>query len=62
MRSMIIELYQSGHSVKDIHSILTNEFGQHAYSLPSIYFWIRQAKSGRKDVQDEERTGRSIDE
>jgi hypothetical protein len=61
-RVMIKFLRFKGIKLVDIHHELTKIFGEEAYALPRVKYWIHQLKTGRKIMTDDVRPGRlSID-
>ena len=55
-------LFGLGNSNKEIHDSLKRIYKDRAYSPSAIQYWTQQFKLGRKDVQDEPRSGRPREE
>jgi hypothetical protein len=52
-----------GADARDIADKLQTQFGEHAYKLWTIQFWITEVRLGRQDLHDEIGTGRpSLDD
>jgi hypothetical protein len=43
-------LWKEGCLAKNIHDRLQAVYGDAAYALPSVYFWIKELKCGREDT------------
>jgi hypothetical protein len=59
-RVIIRFLWKEGIDAHEITHIFQAEFGEHAYALRTVRFWIGEVWLGRKDLHDEMRTGRSL--
>jgi hypothetical protein len=52
-------LSSEGADATEIHSRLLRAFQEDAYTISSVYEWIRAFKTGRTSVADEHLAGRS---
>jgi hypothetical protein len=57
---IITFLSTEGADDQDIVGKLQTQFGEHAYQLRTIQFWIAEARLGRSDLHDEIRTERLL--
>ena len=60
-RAVIRYLYLEGKSGKEIHSELADFYGSSAPSYAQVKFWVGEFKRGRTSLEDEARSGRSLD-
>ena len=60
-RAVIRYLYLKGKTGKEIHSELADVYGSTAPSYAQVKFWVGEFKRGRTSLEDEARSGRSLD-
>jgi hypothetical protein len=57
-RVIIRFLWKEGIDAHEIIHRLQEQFGEHAYKLRTVRFWITEIRLGRQDLHDEIRIGR----
>ena len=60
-RAVIRYLYLKGKSSQEIHCDLNNVYGSSVPSYAQVKFWVGEFKRGRTSLEDEARSGRSLD-
>ena len=59
-RAVIRYLYLKGKTGKEIHGELADVYGSSAPSYAQVKFWVGEFKYGRTSLEDEARSGRSL--
>ena len=54
-------MYLKGKTGKEIHGELADVYGSSAPSYAQVKFWIGEFKCGRTSLEDEARSGRTLD-
>jgi hypothetical protein len=57
-RVIIRFLWTEGIGASEIITRLQVQFGEHAYKLRTVQFWITEVRFGRQELHDEIRTGK----
>ena len=60
-RAVIRYLYLNGKTGKEIHGELADVYGSSAPSYAQVKFWVGEFKRSRTSLEDEARSGRSLD-
>ena len=60
-RAVIRYLYLKGKTGKEIHGELADVYGSSAPSYAQVKFWVGEFKRGRTSLEDEARSGRTLD-
>ena len=60
-RAVIQYLYLKGKTGKEIYSELADVYGSSAPSYAQVKFWVGEFKRGRTSLEDEARSGRTLD-
>ena len=60
-RAVIRYLYLKGKSSQEIHGELNNVYGSSAPSYAQDKFWVGEFKRSRTSLEDDARSGRSLD-
>ena len=60
-RAVIRYLYLKGKTGKEMHSELGDVYGCSAPSYTYVKFWVGEFKRGRMSLEDEARSGRTLD-
>lgn len=58
MRHAMFTLWSLGKSAKEIHADLSHIHGSAAPSVRTVFNWVDQFRTGKKDVEDQKRSGR----